>query len=334
MPRVWVVVLVGVVVGIACAPSGAFLCESDEQCVDAGGAGVCQIDGRCSFPDDDCPSGQRYGAHSGPLSGQCVGPAGSGSSSGEPPDTATGEAATTGPSDEGTTLEDDGDTEVATTGEPLDPDLVLWLELEGGGGSVVPDSSTSMADGSCAEASCPVAAPGAVGLAAGFDGVDDAIVVPHHPAFVTTEGLTVALWLWLDEVPAEHRAVVTKPVGNDIGNSWELYFYPQVGVVPLQLNVDSGGSSHVASSGEPLPVRQWVHVAATWDGAVATLWIDAQPIDSVEVAAIDFDEQAIHVGADDDHEGLLGFFGGSLDDLRVYRRALSSDELAVLASLP
>lgn len=54
----------------ACSPAGAFACEGDQAC----SAGVCQPVGFCSFPDDACASGQRYGAHAGDgLAGLCVG---------------------------------------------------------------------------------------------------------------------------------------------------------------------------------------------------------------------------------------------------------------------
>lgn len=63
-----------------CSPfsSGAFTCAESAQC-DVATGGVCQANGRCSFPDQACPSGQRYGDLSGDLSGVCVGE--------EPPDT-------------------------------------------------------------------------------------------------------------------------------------------------------------------------------------------------------------------------------------------------------
>ena len=56
----------------ACSPFGGasvFRCDEDTQCA----GGVCQADGFCSFADATCPSGQRYGEHSGSLSNTCVG---------------------------------------------------------------------------------------------------------------------------------------------------------------------------------------------------------------------------------------------------------------------
>ncbi|MCA9711133.1 MAG: hypothetical protein KDK70_35150 [Myxococcales bacterium] len=66
--------------GLGCSSSSVFQCETDTEC---GAEGTCQPDvGYCSFPDDACPSGQRFGEHAGDgLSGACVGMGGTGSSS-------------------------------------------------------------------------------------------------------------------------------------------------------------------------------------------------------------------------------------------------------------
>ncbi len=57
-----------------------FPCSSDEQCTRGGATGVCQAAGYCSFPDDGCESGQRYGDLApGDLAGTCVGGGGGGS---------------------------------------------------------------------------------------------------------------------------------------------------------------------------------------------------------------------------------------------------------------
>ncbi|HWB76452.1 MAG TPA: LamG domain-containing protein [Nannocystaceae bacterium] len=56
----------------ACA-LGRFSCEDDDQCAADGVDGICEPTGACSFPDDACPSGRRYGDHGrSDLAGMCV----------------------------------------------------------------------------------------------------------------------------------------------------------------------------------------------------------------------------------------------------------------------
>lgn len=58
----------------ACSPS-AFNCEDDSGCAGAQVGGFCEPSGFCSFPDEGCPSGRRYGEFAGQnLGGACVEP--------------------------------------------------------------------------------------------------------------------------------------------------------------------------------------------------------------------------------------------------------------------
>lgn len=79
---------------VACQGGTYFTCKDDDGCAAQGGVGTCQPTGACSFPDDACASGQRYGDASEPgLAGQCV--VLDGTSTGEPePDTSTGSTTT------------------------------------------------------------------------------------------------------------------------------------------------------------------------------------------------------------------------------------------------
>jgi hypothetical protein len=329
---------------------GAFTCHSDAQCVGRE-AGVCQPDGHCSFPADDCPSGQRYGEHSGPSSGMCVTgeggdtqDTGGGSTfgSGSPgeasgPVVDTGAPLTTGDvssepltSGTGPTTTSDATSEgELTTGDPVDPDLVLWLELERAPPGEVPDSSSYLGHGACVMTQCPQAAAGVVGQAVLFDGADDVIAVPHAPWLETLDAFTLSLWLRLVEPPAGHQALLVKPLGAGNANTWELFFWGQ----SLELGMVVAGSYQGVSAAWPFEPGQWVHLAGTWDGGALTLWLDGTAVGSVAVAGIEFDDHPLLVGADDDHHasGLVGHLLGRIDDVRVYRRALSAEEIDALA---
>jgi hypothetical protein len=58
---------------LACTGQGNYLCERDEQCVASGVQGTCEASGFCSFPDDSCRSGSRYGDYApAGIGGRCV----------------------------------------------------------------------------------------------------------------------------------------------------------------------------------------------------------------------------------------------------------------------
>lgn len=89
-----------VVLTTSCGGGEVFACLDDEACA----GGVCQPAGFCSFPDEACETGQRFGEFAGEgLAGMCVG-AGAGTSTGSGSAT-TGQplATTTGPTTAATT---------------------------------------------------------------------------------------------------------------------------------------------------------------------------------------------------------------------------------------
>ena len=59
-----------VVLALGGCVEGTFTCVDDEDC---GADGVCESGGSCSFSDESCPSGRRYGElAAGDVAGRCV----------------------------------------------------------------------------------------------------------------------------------------------------------------------------------------------------------------------------------------------------------------------
>lgn len=61
------------VAGSGCISKTSFECTIDEQCSSSGIVGRCETEGLCSFPDEECSDGFRFGESSGERAGQCVG---------------------------------------------------------------------------------------------------------------------------------------------------------------------------------------------------------------------------------------------------------------------
>ncbi|MCR9166070.1 MAG: hypothetical protein ACE37F_17475 [Nannocystaceae bacterium] len=79
---------------VACGLTGCketFECAADSHCQLDGVAGFCESLGHCSFPDEDCETGRRFGDLAGTLSNMCV-PPGDAVTSGEVASTGDGSA--------------------------------------------------------------------------------------------------------------------------------------------------------------------------------------------------------------------------------------------------
>lgn len=101
----------------------AFVCTDDPEC---GDGGVCEPGGGCSFADEQCPSGRRYGAHApDDLGGTCVPPIKGDTSGTSDPSIASTENETSS-SPETTAVADTSTSGVTTTegGDPSSSDTV------------------------------------------------------------------------------------------------------------------------------------------------------------------------------------------------------------------
>lgn len=138
------------------ACSQSFECASDDHCEREGEPGFCESIGHCSFSDDNCASGRRFGELAGTLSNMCVPPsegeAGSGtdSNASEPTTEATASGATsstdptvptstTGEATSGSTsASETPQTDVSSSDESGEPplpscDMMFFDDFEGAG---------------------------------------------------------------------------------------------------------------------------------------------------------------------------------------------------------
>lgn len=143
--------LVGLAAAFACSP-GVFACIDSSDCRSGEKLGTCEAEGWCSFPDDACPSGARYGDHAGGgLAGECV-PSDSASTTGDDAGTTASTTATT----TSTTVTSNTATSLTTSDPSGDPttsvdDTTTDVELCGNGaldpGELCDDGNEIVGDG-------------------------------------------------------------------------------------------------------------------------------------------------------------------------------------------
>lgn len=336
--------------GLGCSPPGAFACQSDAQCVAGAVEGICEEGGHCSFPDDHCDSGRRFGEHapSGiaavcvpppPEAGSSSGPVGSEADSGET--SAPGGdtlALTSGPPTDPSTTSSGGladESSGESTGAPVDPDLVLWLAFDDPASPFLDASVYDRTIQCDADAgACPqLDAGGPSGSAAGFDGQDDVLEIQHDPALETDAGLTVALLVRNDLLSdlTIHTAIA-RPYGVASENSWEIFFRDQNADgdndVVFEIADELGQTQLIVT---PAAARgQWQRIVATWSGDSVALHVDGELLASDAASGMLLDDSSIYVGGDLDNELLTHHLQGAIDDVRVYRRVLSDAEIAAL----
>lgn len=182
----------------------------------------------------------------------------------------------------------------------------------------------------------PANVRGKVGKAMIFDGASSVIEAAHAPA-LEPQHLTLEAWVYLTEFPGggdNRRWIVNKNANEWADGHYALMIHgDRVGAF---LNI-GGGQANVYgtwSADRALKLERWHHLAMTYDGSKLTVMLDGQ-----QVAARTIDKQrkpgssAVAIGRRQD--GFRGsHFKGRIDEVRIYDRALDTDELAAHYNKP
>lgn len=147
---------------------------------------------------------------------------------------------------------------------------------------------------------------------------------------------TVAAWVRLDVLRNENRQLISGANAQE-DNALLLWYREQTD--EWLVGINSGDSAFAVDS--TIEDMDWHHVALVRSGTSAVLYLDgAQLGDPVVVPgdALDVDPGGLIFGQDQDEVG-GGFdagesWAGSLDNLRIYNRALSQAEVALVAAEP
>ncbi|MBL8210314.1 MAG: DUF4185 domain-containing protein [Bryobacterales bacterium] len=127
--------------------------------------------------------------------------------------------------------------------------------------------------------------------------------------------------LWYRQVSgAPVQSLISKPYGSGTDNSFGLFL---VNNRLLYHSVGGAGQIQVPAPG----ANTWAHVAVVKLGTQVRMYVNgALAGASTSSATIQYDSKPLLVGAEDD-AGLKYYFGGELDDVRLYNRALSEAEV-------
>ncbi len=192
-------------------------------------------------------------------------------------------------------------------------DLVAAWSFDEGAGLQVQDVSGNANDGVVDGATW---APGRFGGGLQFDGENDSVLVADAASLDPTGALTLEAWVRPSEETGTFRTIVVKEATAD--TTYGLY------TSPLPYFV-LGFPARIAEGGAAPPVDSWTHIAGTYDGERLVLYVGGTPI--VETAAsgpVEPSTGTLRIGGN----ALWGeFFPGTIDEVRVYSRALSAEEI-------
>ena len=227
---------------------------------------------------------------------------------------------------------DSGDNlRLAMTGVPTgtstvtELDLVGWWPMNEGSGTTTADLSGHGNDGALVGAYWAFGVIGSGGLA--FGGSSGRVEIPDSNSLDITRTLSLETWLFSTCNTGKYRGLITK-FGFTSARAYQLALDGQ-NHVAFHLSDNGGDLSHefvLYSTPYTVPVNTWVHVAATYDGAVMRLYVNgAEKANKIYAGGIAATTARLALGASD--EGSGQYFCGVLDEPRVYARVLTAAEI-------
>jgi hypothetical protein len=205
----------------------------------------------------------------------------------------------------------------------LPRNLAAWWKLDEGAGTVVRDASLNEHQGALLGSNPGDAwTTGFLSNAITLGGPSSNwIQVPYHSSLVSTQQFTLAGWV----KPFGQGVVIGNwdPVGQVYGN-YQLRFGPEE--VELRFSLAGDGSYETIQSNPNWTTNEWHHVAASYSGTILNLFVDGELRGSRSVSGNLVRAQ---------YPITIGFPGVTersvVDDVRVYNRALSINQIAALS---
>lgn len=199
-------------------------------------------------------------------------------------------------------------------------DLLLHFAFESDG--LLHDRATGH-DATCT--SCPIFSSGvrAATSAAQFDGISCLRVpaIDLSPAVFTFA-------VWERHADMRHSTMFGKPRNGATTSANSFEIFSDVG--PGSVSVVAGGV--ILGLGPQPQVGTWHHLAGVFDGSTVTGYVDGTPVNSRSGVSAVYADDAIQIGCDINTGTTNSNFFGSLDEVRLYGRALTASEVAALAA--
>ncbi len=199
---------------------------------------------------------------------------------------------------------------------PADESLALYMPFEGDKTFLSASEYPTVCSGAC-----PTPVGGRIGQQAASFNSNECVLIGANNLRPTQ--FTFAVWV---RAPiAQTATIFARPFRGDIASTNTLELYVENGTDWRVLVSDQ-------ATGTSAPLAEWHHVAATYDGNLLTMYLDGAPETTRMVGGISYSVEDLRVGCDLNTGVEDDFFNGLVDDLRVYTRVLTNDEIAALAN--
>jgi parallel beta-helix repeat protein len=167
-----------------------------------------------------------------------------------------------------------------------------------------------------------------------FDGVDDYVRVNDDPSLDGMNAL--ALTAWVKTAGSDSSTGVVHKYFHFDGDNWhDSFFLSVLNDGKVNVGYSLGNTQVIKISSTTVDDNSWHHIGAVYTGLKGSIYIDGNEVplsrdDPDPGGAINDSNEDLFVGCANVVGSLDAFFDGTIDDVRIYDRALSADEIGEL----
>ena len=208
---------------------------------------------------------------------------------------------------------------------PAPSGLVSWWQAEGNGNDIIGTNNATVPAG-------VTYAIGEVGQAFNFNGTTT-LTVADAPSLDPTNALTIEYWvyvrgkmngIWSQSVFTKDGATSSRQYMLNVGDSSTT-----LGAGDFRAHIGVPSGLKILDSLAVIQSNTWYHVAETYDGAALKLYVNGSLDSQMAVTGpIITTTQPVRIGGDAPAGPY--YFNGMVDEISLYNRALSSNEIAAI----
>jgi hypothetical protein len=171
------------------------------------------------------------------------------------------------------------------------------------------------------------------GKALDFDGVDDHVALPSTPLFARVSNgtaITISAWFKGSDIESLVRL-------QDSGSDFIVFGWTSSGTFAPRVLVSTDGNTTGVDIGGGVLDGKWHHIAFTWEKNTTNgfrVYVDGAITNQKNAANVNLPDLSgstgVYFGS---YQGTSEFTAGTIDDVRIYNRALSQSDIKALATV-
>ncbi|MDQ0060164.1 LamG domain-containing protein [Paenibacillus harenae] len=139
------------------------------------------------------------------------------------------------------------------------------------------------------------------------------------------EELTLSAWMKADDLRTWQRLF-------DFGNGQDRYLFltPMSESGKVKVAIKNGGGEQIIHSTTELELNSWTHIAFTWAGSTGVLYVNGREIarnDELSIKPSDMAGTTSYYIGKSQYD-VDPYLSGEIDEVRLYAKALTADEIA------